>query len=362
MFWVKIKSLFDFQVLQEEHIKIYIKKNFNLQNFDLVIETQYEKILDNNYEAIIGNIRSNRLFVIVTIDDIPQHLKEYFILVEYQPKEQFNIYKNLQDKLKYSDIEYLETRKKFKDFIGREKLKDKFNTLSKGVIFFLGLSRVGKSYFVECFAGEKNLPIIDLNLQLISEKESPITYLHYMFQTISKHNIKAVIRIDEIEKALSDDRFISQLLIILNDLNTDIGYKFDGYIFATSNNISDILDTKPEMLGEGRFDEKILMTYPTWDDYQKMIESQNLNVDINAMLHHINDYFKENRALKNKFIYSPAELNKIIQLIKQTGSNEITTEIMEQACDKVVPMQIFAQDGFTKTLAHAERTKFTKVD
>ena len=74
----------------------------------------------------------------------------------------------------------------FDGFIGRELLKEKIKAYDNGVFFLLGLSGVGKSYFVEAIAGEYGIPMVDLNISLLFEKDNPLELINNMFRYFSE--------------------------------------------------------------------------------------------------------------------------------------------------------------------------------
>ena len=78
--------------------------------------------------------------------------------------------------------------------------------------------------------------------------------------------MKAVLWIDEIEKAIGDDekskKLIGRLLTILQEFHSPTGYQIDGFFWVTANDISVIAERYPELLRSGRFSRIFFIDFP----------------------------------------------------------------------------------------------------
>jgi len=209
-------------------------------------------------------------------------------------------------------------------------------------IFLVGLAGTGKSYSAKAVAGELNRILVELNLSKIMESPNPIFALHKVFQYLEKLSIeskmKFILWIDEIEKMFAslegiEKKVLGQLLTILNDLNTEEGYKIDAIFWATANDIEAIMERNPEFLRSGRFDKLFFVDTPCYPyeaiDIFKIyfknfgipyLESRNAWGELVRLAQHnvweklVMSYSSPDTSV---FIYTPAEITQLCKEVKR---------------------------------------------
>ena len=154
----------------------------------------------------------------------------------------------------------------------------------KGV-FLVGIPGTGKSYSAKVAASALGWYLVELNISKILESSNPVFALHSSFSYLEEldrkvreaegENVGFVLWIDEIEKMFSggtdsEKRVFGQLLTILNDLNTDTGYKIRGVFWVTANKIDRIAEENPEFLRKGRFDQLFFVDTPGEEDAKEL--------------------------------------------------------------------------------------------
>ena len=204
----------------------------------------------------------------------------------------------------------------------------------KGV-FLVGVPGTGKSFSAKYCASLLGWSLVEFNISTILEKENPISTLHLVFsylQDLSQKGEKFVLWIDEIEKAFigeksAERRLFGQLLTILNDLNTDTGYRINGIFWITANNVGDIVKTNPELFRRGRFDELFFVDNPLKEDAKKMVEYYAKyygveykgdlaeDVVITAEVIYKTEMTKGSTDA-SRFIYVPSEIKEIVKSLK----------------------------------------------
>jgi len=151
--------------------------------------------------------------------------------------------------------------------------KSKDDRLKVKGIFLAGIAGTGKSFSAKAVAGELDRLLVELNLSKVMETPNPVFTLHKIFQYLEKlsteSGMKFILWIDEIEKMFAslegiEKKLLGQLLTILNDLNTDEGYKVDAIFWATANDVKAIVEKNPEFLRSGRFDALFFVDTPCY--------------------------------------------------------------------------------------------------
>ncbi|MEM4067868.1 MAG: ATP-binding protein, partial [Candidatus Micrarchaeaceae archaeon] len=206
-------------------------------------------------------------------------------------------------------------------------------------IFLVGLPGTGKSFSAKYAASILGAMLVEFNISKILEGNNPVFTLHSIFKYLERTSDKNkyVIWIDEIEKMFvgskEEKRVFGQMLTILNDMNTPTGYAINGIFWVTANNIKEIMDSNPEFLRKGRFDELFFIDNPYHDDVKEMVKYYanfyNVNyyntiskvktreqlADDVIMLTLNNVYYNATMETGSKdtkrFIYVPAEIQQI---------------------------------------------------
>jgi len=154
---------------------------------------------------------------------------------------------------------------------------------AKGV-FLVGVPGTGKSFSAKYVAGVLGWYLVEINISKIMETDNPVWTLHRVFKFLEDLSEREesggegrgfVLWVDEIEKMFTggggiEKRLFGQLLTILNDMNTETGYKIKGIFWVTANNIVEIAENNPEFLRKGRFDELFFVDTPQLEDAKKV--------------------------------------------------------------------------------------------
>lgn len=244
-------------------------------------------------------------------------------------------------------------------------------------VFLLGVPGVGKSYLAACYAGEKGIPLMQLDLSIIKEKSDPATTIEKVFQYISKMEQEVVLLIDEIEQSITDTNsdLLGSLLTIFNDLNTSAGYSFKGILFATSNNITSLVNVSPQFIRHGRWNEKFFVNYPTKPEAIEVMllyrDKYNLDISVfdetlvDLMYIIATEIYKDFNINEKTSVYSNSEISYLFErlsLYYTPGLTrlEIETLIKEQI-KAVEPLQKTAHGAIQRLLNDAKNNKFTEV-
>jgi MoxR-like ATPase len=240
-------------------------------------------------------------------------------------------------------------------------------------IFLAGIAGTGKSFSAKAVAGELDRLLVELNLSKVMETPNPVFTLHKIFQYLEKLSIqsgmKFILWIDEIEKMFAslegiEKKLLGQLLTILNDLNTDEGYKVDAIFWATANDIKAIVEKNPEFLRSGRFDALFFVDTPCYpneaieifkiyfksfklpqfrnpDLWRELIDLAQKDVWENL----VKDYSSPDI---NVYIYTPAEIAQVVKEVKRDFlliadilnveySDDKTIQILNTLYEKLFP-------------------------
>lgn len=238
--------------------------------------------------------------------------------------------------------------------------------------FLLGVAGVGKSHFVVCYAGEKNIPMIDLNLTAIMEDERAIAKLNEVFEYLSDTNVESILRIDEIGQMLTSKEVIGEMLTILNDLNTKQGYRHNGLMFATENNIRDIIANVPQFFRHGRWNEKFFVHYLKEDAikdvmryYNKGYKTELSESQIDEIFYKSQEIYRDDNLAENRSVYVPSEINYLFERLSYydnlNASESICSEAIEEEIKYVIPQYRSAKEGLAKLIGDAEKNYFRTI-
>ena len=174
-------------------------------------------------------------------------------------------------------LEVITTNLKEEDFAGALELKQEISKLINMQkigekitgILLVGPPGTGKTFSAEYLSVRLNRILIDFNIAKLMSSQNRFYMLEKIQNYFKKINQKAILWIDELEKAKGqDEQFFGRLLTFLNELNTNSD--FDVIILATANNIEKLIgnpekniDGNPELIRDGRFMLKIYKGFPS---------------------------------------------------------------------------------------------------
>lgn len=231
-------------------------------------------------------------------------------------------------------------------------------------VFLLGVAGAGKSRFVMCYAGEKKVPMIDVDLTKIVESTHPIRSLNDVFEYLSDTNLKCVLRIDEIAGMLVDKRVISRMLTILNDLNTKAGYRLNGILFATENNIRELIQRSNQFFRIGRWGEKFFVHYPAEQSTLEIMRYCNKLYSVGLTEENIHEIFYMSQATYKRFnldesrsVYAPSEIDYLFERLSVLNK-KIDQKLLDEEIRYVIPQYKSAKEGVAQLLGDAEKNYF----
>lgn len=382
MIWFIAEDKYYYEISKDiEAFKTDIGVNFKIDKIVILptIDEIKEILLETTKSVIISNeyppVEFSTIFIIERLQN------KHGILTTQEKEFNINEAQSLYTKLGLKTIYSTYT---FKDLGGAITYKDWSNRTDiakeKGhaikPVFLLGVPGVGKSFSVACYAGEKNIPMMELNISLIAESKTPIKLLHRVFEYLSKNNTPCVLLIDEIEQMLTNKAMLGQLLTILNDLNTSNGYTLNGMLFATSNNISDVAYNFPQFLRHGRWSEKFFANYPTKEEAIDIIMLYARKFGIDSMLGEnkewkeiqlfaeyvfilANQYYKSSNIDERRSVYAPSEISYLFE--KLTFYKEINSKILTEEIEAVQPLQKTTHNAIHKLLSDAQSNAFKEM-
>lgn len=417
------------------------------QNFDwwlkIVSDTILQKHSDyiittkNHYlvvvpdeKTVVSFLQSGKSFDVVSYSYPPVKLKDVFVIhylenahqyLTTQENEYMKTLKTVEEKEKFK-------RKKLEEKLGLKIYQPKLNpddmiglvgikrfiyrvklikdeSLKPKGIFLVGVPGTGKSFSAKYAASLLNYYLVEMNVAKIVESENAIEILHRIFKYLEDFTQTqgkgVVLWIDEIEKMFagmqtdtSTKRVFGQLLTILNDFNTETGYKIEGIFWVTANNIKDIIENNPEFLRKGRFDELFFVDTPNIEDTKKMFALykqkfpfQYMPKRFSTFEEEIIDFIQTIYSLETskygakdvtKFIYTPAEIENMTKeisirfLLKQHYSKNPEEELLRLLYSKREFAQIslyiknaeYYQTDYETFLKHVSQhiTKNTYID
>ncbi|MCK9476245.1 MAG: AAA family ATPase [Candidatus Muirbacterium halophilum] len=255
----------------------------------------------------------------------------------------------------------------FKNWTKYSYLKMKQYGLSIKPVIMIGVPGVGKSYSVACFAGEFGLPLMQLNLSAIAETAEPIRTLNKVFEYFEQNGQECVLLIDEIEQMLENETMTGALLTIFNDLNTDQGFKFNGMIFATSNNITKIALEKPQFFRHGRWSEKFFVNYPQKEEALNVMklyrDKYNISYINNGLIELIyvkaNQIYKEYNINETRSVYANSEIAYLYE--KMSLYDSIDDFCLDGMIKSVEPLQKTTHIAIHKLLQDAKQNSFLEM-
>lgn len=265
-----------------------------------------------------------------------------------------------------------------KRFIYKVKIIDD-NLLRPRGIFLVGVPGTGKSYSAKYAASLLNYYLVEMNIARIIESDRPIELLHDIFKYLEEFSQTqdrgVVLWIDEIEKMFagmqseaSSKRIFGQLLTVLNDFNSEMGYKIKGIFFVTANNIKDIVENNPEFLRKGRFDELFFLDTPRLEDARNMFslyrkkytfpyrnkKLQSFEQEAVDMVQLIYSLEASKYGSKDvtRFIYTPAEIENIV---KEMASRYILRKSAKNG-DRDILYLLYSKREFQKVNSYIKNT------
>lgn len=282
--------------------------------------------------------------------------------------------KALQQKLGISvvdspyDLSNVGGAEKLKKYVNQLKEAEKNGFKPKG-IFLVGIPGTGKTFFPTCLAGELKRPLIMLNLEALKETGEPINRLNQVFEYLNAQDEKFILLIDEVEKMIgsANDPLTGRLMTILSALG-DKGSEYKDLqvlIFATANDLANIIENQPAFLRRGRFDELFFVNLPTMENAKEIfniyVKKFSLEVlwsiySIDDLMADIEKEYRKHVSTANRFCYTPAEIEsflKRIAFLKMTN-NEFTREDVLETIKLMIPIVKSAEAGIDKISAQKE--------
>jgi SpoVK/Ycf46/Vps4 family AAA+-type ATPase len=365
-------------------------------------------------ELIGDKNKIDNVIICPTVEEIRKGIMEGydFIHTDYPPKEyrkifpivhtdnKFGILTTQEKAINISENVALENRLglsvvqssfTMKDVGGAQGLKEFTKKLIKAEergykpkgVFLVGVPGTGKTYFPKCFAGETGRLLVMLNLAMIMEYSEPIIKLNEVFKYLDNRakvapTEKYILLIDEIEKMLVGSakatNMLGRLLTVLNDLGTGTSeYAFNAIFFATANNLNAIIDTTPEFLRRGRWDELFFVNLPLVEAakdmfrlYLKKFKFSDAFIEI-----HLEDIiagteheYQSCNSQKKRFPYTPSEIEtfaKRLDFLRKSKDkdDELTKDDIVENIKMIIP--IIKTAGKTIDMMVAQRELFVEI-
>ncbi len=357
-----------------ENIQEIKEGKYSLSTYDhVIVMPSYEEIKDSLCEskrtAFLSPILPPLDFSNVIIVTKLKNLKG--VLTTQEDALNISISDSLENKLGLKTIQPKLTFKNlggahmFKDWSSRVDVAKRKGILPKPV-FFLGVPGVGKTFSVQCYAGEKKVPMLELNIELILEKPNPISVINNIFEYLDDTGIECILLMDEIEQMLASKPMLGQLLTILSNLNTPEGYRLNGVLFATSNNVRDLVYNFPQFFRHGRWSEKFFNNYPSKEEAIAVMKiyAKKFNVDIEDFMIEktyvlANQYYKKYNLAEKRSVYAQSEIAYLFE--KFAAYDEVTSEVLFKEIKGVDPLQVTAQQSIQKLIADSNSNKFKEM-
>jgi len=370
MLWIKIEDINRLEIFK----KRYPNNTLVLNQQDIENAVKEKKDVISPFSPKDFNFSNFGIFNLIEDSSIPKEIKTEKLLDKY-----------LEEKL---SLRVIVPKVNFSDMGGAEKLKEDVRYFHKleqyniatGGLFLFGIPGAGKSFFAECFAGETNRILIDLDLTKISFDDNPSESLNKIVKFLLEKKERYVLWIDEIEKMVDPSnpkamQVFGRLLTILNDISKE---NIKELVFiVTANRIENIRKYNPEFLRKGRFRKLYFLNFPSMDnaksifklyinknlkkikpyirseDYNKIVSLWN-GFDYNEYLKYIDNFFYDNKIAKNNFIYSPAEIKTFADelfykiLLKYENTKELNIDFSKEiysVLEEIAPLQLSMQEG-----------------
>ncbi len=280
------------------------------------------------------------------------------------------------DILNPKDLPKLEDMAGYQGFLNWVKRIDDLNEMGKNPkpTAFVGMAGCGKSRSAEALAGYWNAPLFDLNFPTIFQYPKPFEIIKEIFEYFHDTQMRAVLRIDEMEQGMEIDGLMGKLLTLLNNINTPKGYNINGTLVATANNISTLINQYSQFFRHGRWFEKFFVSFPTKEqglnilNYYQRIYNVNFDKELQEefngnvlkyVMTAFNDTYSEYNVAGNdgKIIYSPSEIDALMEYLSFSKSIK-TIEEIDTAIDYIRPLQLTASEGTLNMYADAKKLSF----
>jgi hypothetical protein len=171
---------------------------------------------------------------------------------------------------------------------------------------------------------------------------------------------------DEIGEALKDGKLLSELLTIIDEINTPKGYRINGMLFATENNIRDLIIAKPQFFRHGRWNEKFFVHYykeqaikQVMKYYMHKYKVQMQEDQIEEVFYIAQSHWHDDNLDESRSVYVPSEINYLFERLcyyDEVGTQEIEAEI-----EYVIPQYRSAKEGLSKLIGDAKKNYFREV-
>ncbi len=360
----------------------------DLGNLEEVRKVEKNLLLFPSLGEIRKELRKGRPFSVFHSTEPPEDFPifvEVYIPPKYAPytEAEWKIIQALEEKEEKDKVkaQILERKLKlkihypklsFKNLVGAGKLKETLSLVKRSFevelppgcsykgVFLVGIPGVGKSYSAKCFAGEMGWALVEMNISRILEEEKPLSLLKRIFVNIERLSLRGeekgiVLWIDEIDKVFTEGererKLMGQLLTILEELNSPVGYKFKGLVWATANDVSIIVERNPEFFE--RFDILFFIDLPSFKDAPSII-SYYLNlyrvkppegydeITVASFIKNASEKYKE--VPQDRFPYVPREINKMLRELsiraRIMGRDCFTLEELEEFLNRVPPLVV----------------------
>ncbi len=348
----------------ESHREVSEKINLHKQALNNIILDLDGKKEEEIYERYI----KGEVFLVISPKSYP------FLTYLYKSKSKFPI-----EDIKLIEEEDFETLSEkytlrikkvnvsFKDVVGMRKLKEEVEKLEKVIgkvplkgIFLVGVPGTGKTFVAKAIASKLKALYVELD---IKEFLGDIERLHKAFSLLEKisEKKKVVVLMDELDKAFyelkgNEGRFLGSLMTILNDLNEEGGYKINGVLIATANNIVKIAEREPAFFRKGRWDYMYFVDLINKEDAIKLgkILTQKFSLpfkdeDIRKIIDKINEEYlsliTEKINMEKDFVFTPAEVTTLFRMlkIKHLSEGKIRVLDIERAIKDIKPIYLTLQ-------------------
>jgi len=169
----------------------------------------------------------------------------------------------------------------------------------------------------------------------------------------------------------SNEELLGEMLTILNDLNKG-GYDFNGMMFFTSNNISEITYKIPQFFRHGRFAEKLFISFPKKDNaiavmkyFNTLFELSFDDNDLEKIFLLVENAYKEHNFTwqENRSPYTPAEYEALFSVVKDKEIKNFNDNksIIKQIVLDTKPLLVTAQEGVQKMYQKAIEQDFRTI-
>jgi len=267
-------------------------------------------------------------------------------------------------------LEDLKGAKVLKEYILEieESLKD--SSLRPKGIFLIGIPGTGKSYSCFCSAGQMGRIVVEMNISRILEKERPVEAVEEFFELLGTLP-PSVVWIDEIDKVFREadpesERIKGRLLTLLEDFNTDRGYRGDCLFWITANDVRPIVQRNPEFFR--RFDYLFFLQLPKIEEAEEISSYYFSKYSLEADRELLTDYGTREKALirvassfweeafsrssshgERRFVYTPAEIKglviKLARRLRRKNTSTFTRKDLEEVMKKHYPAVIAYEEA-----------------